>query len=199
MKILDIFRIRIVIFAIQFLILSLFIFIQSYNINLKFDAGIIKERELIIQFLANYVLFDKVSGLFFIYIIWFTVSLISIFVYVDYKKAYSMNLLAFFFFNFFLYVFLSRYHSEYFKSNFQFHFVNTILLGIFIVGISITLSIILKKITENRRKPQSADLEAIARSISTKCPKCGIEFDSRPKICYNCNTDLTIKSEDING
>jgi len=199
MKILDIFRIRIVIFAIQFLILSLFVFIQSYNINLEFDAGIIKERELIIQFLANYVLFDKLSGLFFVYIIWFTVSLIPIFAYIDFKKAYSMNLLAFFFLNFFLYVFLSRYSSEYFNSNFQFHFINTILLGIFIVGISITLSIILKKITENRRKPQSADLEAIARSISTKCPECGTEFDSRPKICYNCNTDLTIKSEDING
>ena len=193
MKILEFFRIRIVIFAIQFLILSLFIFIQRYNINLEFDAGIIKERELIIQFLANYVLFDKVSGLLFVYIIWFTVSLIPIFVYVDFKKAYSMNLLAFFFLNFFLYVFLSRYSSEYFNSNFQFHFVNTILLGIFIVGISITLSIILQKITKSIKKSQSADLEAIARSISTKCPQCGTEFNSRPKICYNCNTDLTIK------
>jgi len=195
MKILDIFRNRIVIFGIQFLILSLFIFIQSYTINLEFDAGIIKERELIIQFLANYVFFDKVSGLLFVYIIWFTVSLIPIFVYVDFKKAYSLNLLAFFFFNFFLYVFLSRYSGEYFNSNFRFHFINTILLGIFIVGISITLSIILKKIIKSIKKPQIANLEAIARSISTKCPKCGTEFNSRPKICYNCNRDLTIKKE----
>ena len=193
MKIFDILRNRIVIFGIQFLILSLFIIIQNYTINLEFDAGIIKERELIIQFLANYVLFDKVSGLLFVYIIWFIVSLIPIFVYVDFKKAYSLNLLAFFFFNFFLYVFLSRYSSEYFNSNFQFHFINTILLGIFIVGISITLSIILKKIIKSIKKPQIADLEAIARSISTKCPQCGTEFNSRPKICYNCNTDLTIK------
>jgi len=45
------------------------------------------------------------------------------------------------------------------------------------------------------KKPQIADLEAIARSISTKCPKCGTEFDCLPKICDNCNRDLTIKKE----
>ncbi len=192
MKIIDIFRSRIVIFVLQFLILSLSIFILSYEISLEFDEGIIKEQELIIQFLANYVLFKNLSGLFVLYTIWLSVSLIPIFVYFDFKKAYSMNLLSFFFLNFFLYVFLRRYSRSYFDTYFQFHFINTLLLGIIIFGFSIVLSLLFKKIKIRKSGSQIVNLETIAKSISTVCPQCRTEFESRPKICFNCNADLTL-------
>ena len=199
MKILDVFRMRIVIFMIQILFLTLFISLMKYEFSLNFDIDILNEQIFIMQFLANYVLFNNLSGFYFIYIIWFSVSLIPIFIHNDVKKAYSMNLLTFFFPNFFLYVFLWRHSRVYFDSNFQFHFLNTILLGIVIVGTSIGLSLILRKILLGRNEPQLGDLESIASSITTTCPRCGTKFNSNPKICYKCNTDLTLKIDDING
>ena len=199
MKIKDVFRIRIVVFFIQILVLSLFISLMSYEVNIHLDVGILEEQTVIIQLLANYLLFNRISGLFFIFFIWIVVSLIPIFMYNDLKKAYAMNLLTYFFPNFFLYVFLWRYSPEYFDFYFQFHFINTILLGMIIVGLSTGLSLILKKIMTGKKKTQTADLEAIASSITTICPNCGTIFESIPKICYNCNADLTIKIEDKRG
>jgi len=199
MRILNIFRMRFVIFLLQFLILTLLISFMGYEINLDLDIGISQERALIIQFLANYVLFKNLSSLLFIYIIWLSVSLIPIFVYIDLKKAYSMNLLTFFFLNFFPYVFLKQYSLNYFNINFQFHIGNTLLLGITIVGFSIVLSLILKKIKISKKRSRIVNLETIAKSISTVCLQCGTEFDSRPKICFNCNADLTNIKEDNSG
>lgn len=199
MKIIDIFKIRIVIFVVQFLILGLLIFFIRYEVNLDFDEGISKDRALIIQFLANYVLFKKTTGLFVIYIIWLSVSLIPIFVYFDFKRAYSMNLLSFFFLNFFPYIFLSRYSPDYFDVYFQFHIINTLLLGMLIVGFSISLSLIFKKIKISKEGSRIVNLETIAKSISTVCPHCGTEFESHPKFCFNCNADLTIIMEDNSG
>jgi len=199
MKLKEVFRSRIVIFIIQTLILTLFIFFMDYKININFDAGVLEEQEVIIQFLANYILFDNLFGLFIIYLIWILVSLIPIFIYDNFKKSYSMNLITFFFPNFFLYVFLSRYSPEYFNSNFQFHFLHTILLGVVIVGLSIGLSLLLRKIKRLKIETQIEDLHAIASTSKIMCPNCGTEFESIPKFCYNCNTDLTISIEDKSG
>jgi len=158
--------------------------------------GVTGEHQAIIQFLANYILFDNLSGLLFIYVIWILVSLIPIFIFNNFQKAYSMNLLTFFFPNFFLYVFLSRYSPEYFNSNFQFHFLHTILLGIVIVGISILLSLLLKKIKKLKIELQIEDLHAIASRSKSLCPYCGTKFESIPKFCYVCNADLTILIDD---
>ncbi len=196
MKIIDVFRMKFVIFMIQILILSFCIFLKGYEFNIVFDVGILEEQAFIIQILANYILFNKLSDLYFIYIIWILVSLIPILAYKDFKKAYSMNLQTYFFPNFFFYAFLRRHSRSYFNSYFQFHILHTILLGIVIVGFSIGLTLIIKKITKGKSEPQIADLEAIARSITTICPHCGTEFESIPKFCYNCNSDLTIKIED---
>jgi hypothetical protein len=187
-----------VIFLIQIVILSLFIYGLGYKFYVNLDIGILIEREMIIQFLANYVLFDDLSGLCFLYIGWILISLIPILLYKNFKKAYSMNLITFFFPNFFLYIFLWRYSPEYFNSNFQFHFLQTILLGIVIVVLSIGISIILQIITKDKIGAHIEDLSAIAGKIKSICPKCGTKFDSIPRFCYKCNTDLSINIEENN-
>ncbi|MFX1305785.1 MAG: hypothetical protein ACFFDG_03010 [Promethearchaeota archaeon] len=157
-----------------------------------------KEQKLIIQFLANYILFDDISGLFFIYLYWSIVSLIPIFVYSNFKKAYSMNLMTYFFINFFTYTFLYHYSNDYFDAYFLFHFLQTLLLGIVIVGLSIGLSLILKKITKVKVETQIEDLSILASRAKVRCPNCGTEFESIPKFCYKCNSELFIKLEEKN-
>lgn len=199
MKTIEFFRNRLVLFIIQTLLLNLIVIYFGYQISLNFDILATAEQKAITQFLANYILFDILPGLFFIYSIWFLVSLIPIFIYNDVKKSYSMNLITFFFPNFFLYIFLWRYSRGYFDSHFHFHFMHTILLGIVIICLSIGLSLVIKKIFKSRIKVDIEDLHSIADESKIICPKCSTEFNSLPKFCYNCNTDLTGILEDKKG
>ncbi|MFW9998874.1 MAG: hypothetical protein ACFE9Q_02170 [Candidatus Hodarchaeota archaeon] len=199
MKIIDFFRSRIILFLIQILLLSSFIYSLGYFFKINFDAGTLIEQEVIIQFLANYILFDDLLGLCFIYISWIIVSLLPIFIFNNFKKAYSMNLMTFFFPNFFLYVFLWKYSPDYFNLNFQFHLLHTILLGLVIIGISIGLSLLIKKITKKEVITQIEDLSILASEGKKVCPNCGTEFESVPKFCYKCNTDLSIITGNNNG
>lgn len=194
----SIFKLKIMNFIIQFLILSLLIYFFDYRFNIIFDNDISGERKIIIQFIANYILFEpnNITDLYFIYFSWTIVSLIPIFIFNDYKKAYSMNLTTFFFPNFFFYVFLYRYSPNYFNSYFQTLFFQTVILGIFIVFFSLSLSLILKKIRKPKEEALYENLKAIEQEINTKCPHCGIEFNSNPKYCYNCSNKLII--EEIN-
>ncbi|MFX0034451.1 MAG: hypothetical protein ACFE9I_02275 [Candidatus Hermodarchaeota archaeon] len=198
MKIIEFFRSRIILFIIQVLLLSLLIYSIGYKYDISFDVETSKEQKLIIQFLADYIFFDNIFGLFFIYLCWIIVSLIPIFVYFDFKKAYSMNIMTYFFINFFTYTFLYHYSNNYFHVHFLFHFLQTILLGITIVGLSIGLSLILKKLTKIKVKGQIEDLSILASRAKIKCPKCGTEFESIPKFCYKCNSELFIKLEEKN-
>ncbi|MFX1377538.1 MAG: hypothetical protein ACFFA4_00445 [Promethearchaeota archaeon] len=43
------------------------------------------------------------------------------------------------------------------------------------------------------------DLNDIVEDGKLICPKCGVVFESLPKFCYNCNTELTIKIENQKG
>jgi len=199
MKTVEIFRNRLVLFIIQTLFLNLIVIYFGYQISLNFDSWATTEQKAITQFLANYILFDILPGLIFIYLIWILVSLIPIFIYNDVKKAYSMNLITFFFPNFFLYIFLWRYSRGYFDSHFFFHFIHTILLGIVIICLSIGLSLVIKKILKSKIRVQIEDLYSIANESKIICPKCGTEFNSLPKFCYNCNTDLTGIIEEKKG
>ena len=196
MKTLEFFRNRLVLFIIQTLLLNLIVIYFGYHISLNFDIGATAEQIAITQFLANYILFDILPGLFFIYLIWIFVSLIPIFIYNDVKKSYSMNLITFFLPNFFLYIFLWRYSQGYFNSHFHFHLIHTILLGIVNICLSIGLSLVIKKILKSKIRVQLEDLHSIANESKIICPKCGTEFNSLPKFCYNCNTDLTGIIED---
>ena len=199
MKIIDFFRSKIILFIIQILILSLFIFYFGYQFNIIFDIDASNAQKRITQFIANYVLFNDLSGLLFMYFIWILVSIIPIFLYNDFKKAYSMNIMTFFFPNFFTYIFLYRYSKDYFNSKFSFHLLHSILLILLIVMVSIGISLILKKITKVKIEEQIEDLHVIISNINSKCPNCGTEFNSTPLYCWHCNAKLILKSEENVG
>lgn len=199
MKIIDFFRSKIILFIIQILILSLFIFYFGYQFNIIFDIDASNAQKRITQFIANYVLFNDLSGLLFMYFIWILVSIIPIFLYNDFKKAYSMNIMTFFFPNFFTYIFLYRYSKDYFNSKFSFHLLHSILLILLIVMVSIGISLTLKKITKVKIEEQIEDLHVITSNINSKCPNCGTEFNSTPLYCWHCNAKLILKSEENVG
>lgn len=181
-------KFKVVNFLIQILILSLLIYIFNYRFKINFDRGISIERQEIIQFLANYIMFNKDDsfGIFFIYLSWIVVSLIPIFNFQDYKAAYSTNLYTFFFPNFFFFVFLSRYSPNYFNSYFLQLLIQTLILGIFILIFSIGVSFLLNKTIRHKSKAQFEDFKNLVEEIKFICPYCGTEFNSLPQYCYNC-------------
>lgn len=187
---------KIAIFIMQIIALSLLIYLVDYNLVIQFDDDISNERKEIIQFLANLIMFDakssNINGLLFIYLAWFLIALIPIFIFHDPKKAYPRNLTSFFFPNFFFYIFLSRYSPDYFDSHFSVLFTQTIILGIFIMVVSIVLSYVLKEIIDNKDQDQIEDLMKIADNIKSKCPHCGTLFESTPVYCYNCSKEIII-------
>ncbi|MFX0005260.1 MAG: hypothetical protein ACFFA7_01900 [Promethearchaeota archaeon] len=204
MKIIEIIRSRIVLFIIQISILFLIIQLLGY----KFDLNLLSIHRPdnttdvqigIIEWLVTYLMYQELTELIFIFIIWILISTIPIIIYNNYRKAYSMNLMTFFFPNFFFYVFLFNYYQPYFSIYFLALFIKTVMLGTTIILYSIGLSLILKKILDFRGEKKGIDLSEIASSGKLICPKCGVEFESIPKVCYNCNTDLTVKSENTVG
>ena len=190
MKIKSLFKSKLMLFCIQILVLLISNAIFNYRIQIDFDSNIdprAGEQQFIIQFLANIILYNTTFGFLYIYITWVVVSLLPILIFNNFKKAYSMNLTTFFFPNFFFYVFYSRYSITSFNSVFPTFLVETIVLAITIVIISIGLSLILKLIRNEEKKVDTTDIELKNRS---ECPQCGAKFDSKPKYCYNCNTYL---------
>ena len=190
MKLNRIFENKFVLFCVQFLILSLILILFQYNININFDPVTSDIYRQIIQFLANYVLYDNWFNLFLIYMMWILVSLIPIFIYRNFRKAYSMNLLTFFLPNFFFYVFLSRYSPDYFNLEFFNLITKTIILGIIIVVISIGMSLIVSRLFKKDQAITKGDFETIIKQTTITCPNCGTQFKSIPKYCYNCNSEL---------
>ena len=189
---LRILRIKFVNFIIQIIILSLFINFINYKFAIKFDPGILKERQLIIQFLANYVMYDrdKIFGMTFIYFIWIIACLIPVINFDDYKSAYSTNLYTFFFPNFFFYIFLNRYSPNSFNSYFTTFIINTLILGVTLLIFSLGISIILNKTIRNKSKAQLEDFKKIIEKMKFICPYCGTKFNSIPVYCFNCLKEL---------
>ena len=191
MKIKNYFKNKFVLFIIQILILSILMSNFQYNSQIEITSSISKDLNLIIQLLSNYIIYNNNFGLMYIYITWILVSLMPIFIFNDFKKAYSMNLLAYFFPNFFFYVFYYRYSEIYFNTLFPSLIVKTIILGITIVIISIGLSLILKSIKYFNKEIKEENLKQIELENKIKCQNCGTEFNSIPKYCYKCNNLLT--------
>ncbi|MBY9002574.1 MAG: hypothetical protein KGD73_01260 [Candidatus Lokiarchaeota archaeon] len=198
MKVRCFFEQRIVSFILQFILLTLLIYGFNYSYQIDFDADVEREQIVIIQFLANYVLFRGVDDTIFMYSAWLLISFLPILINIDCKKAYSANLLTYFVLNFFVYVFLfskdMRVTDDFFTLNFITLIWNTILLGFTIIIFSILVSFLLKKI----KPAQFQQIDVLDNKPLMICPKCGTEFQSIPMFCYNCNTKL-INEEDDNS
>jgi hypothetical protein len=195
MKLLKIIRSKLAIFIIQFVILSLVLILFSYSFDIEFDSTISVERKWVIQVLANFIMFESDYQTFFIYVLWLMVSTLPILLYMKAKKAYSMNLITFFFPNFFFYVFLSRYSPIYFNENLGQLLFRTIILGFVLITYSIGFSLVLSYVWKITRKKDSFELQEIEKKVVSDCPNCGTHFDSRPEFCYNCNAKLIDEGE----
>jgi len=191
MKIQNYFKNKLLLFITQILILSLLMSIFQYNSKIEFTSSISEERKLIIQLLSNYIMYNNSFGFTYIFFTWILISLIPIFIFNDFKRAYSMNLLTFFFPNFFFYVFYYRYSETYFNALFPSLIIKTIILGITIVIISIGLSLFLKFIKQFRKGTKVENLKQIELQSKMTCQNCGTQFNSVPKYCYKCNNLLT--------
>ena len=198
MKFINFLRSKTILFVFQISILSIFLWYSGYEFSITFDSTVTISQKRIIQFIANYILFDNLPGMFFIYFIWILTSLIPIFVHNNLKKAYSMNLMTFFFPNFFVFAFLYKISRDYFNSTFLHHFLHSFLLGAIIIMVSIGISLILRSIMKVKIKEQIDNLNIILKNIKSKCPNCGIEFNSTPIYCYNCSK-IILKTEDNVG
>ncbi|MBD3213633.1 MAG: hypothetical protein GF311_13575 [Candidatus Lokiarchaeota archaeon] len=188
-------RSKIIIFVIQFSLLSLLIFGFRYDFQINFDGGITPERQIIIHFLANYILFKDIIGSLFIGGIWIGISLIPILIYQEPRSSTMANLKPFFFLNFFFYVFTSRYTPVYFNAQIWNLLMKTLILGIVIILISISLSYSVKKLTEPTEETHLENVREIAKSTVSKCPNCGENYHSKPKYCYKCMTKFEEYSE----
>ena len=189
-----VFKSKIVIFVIQMALLSLFIYFFNFKSLIKFDADVTQDRQIIIQFLANFVIFtmelNGFGGFLFIFLSWTIISLIPVLIFNNYKKAWSMNLITFFLPNFFFYVFYARYSKFNFNLIFPTLFLQTILIGLYLIGISIFLSIGQKRLRKTDIMINVQDLNEIIAESKSKCPYCGTEFESVPKYCYNCSKQI---------
>jgi len=176
--------------------LTIFTLIFKYEFQIKFDLSTdprASEQQFVIQFLANLIMYNDSFGLIYINLTWIIVCLVSILIFNDFKKSYSMNLTTFFFPNFFFYVFYWRYSEIYFAASFPSFIIKTITLGLTIAIASILLSMLLKFIKNFRINTKTENLEQIVSLNRIKCPKCGTQFNSIPKYCFNCNN--IIKNE----
>jgi hypothetical protein len=188
---------RTIIFLIQIsiLVIAISIFEYKYELNLQlfpkpYETS--EEQIVIIEWLVNFIMYKNLKDTIFIYTIWLIISMVPVLIYYDYKKVYSMNLLTFFFSNFFFYSFLYNYYLPYFNAKFLILFIKTILLGIVIIFFSVGISLIIIVFKKPKSKTQLEDLHHIAELIKSKCPQCGTEFNSNALFCYNCNYELKI-------
>ena len=201
MKISSFFKKKTVSFVIQFSLLTLIIYLFNYSFIIEFAPNVEIEQRVIIQFLANYVLFRESDRIIFMYVAWLIVSLFPILVNQDWKKACSTNFLTFFVLNFFVYVFLfngdMRVTSDFFTLNFVLLIWNSIILGVIILTYSLLISILLKKLKSSQLEKKTSKHLLNDKPLMV-CPKCGTDFDSIPLYCFKCNEKLTVDESDIN-
>jgi len=192
MKLSNLLRLKIFIFCVQFLMLALFIYYFNYNVKIQFDAETTEIQRQIIQFLANFILLLNSSNILFLYSFWLLISLIPIFIHLEPKKATTMNFLTYFIIAFFSNLFLSRYASVFYYARLTSILVNLLILGFTIIIFSFVFSMCLKFIKKFilQQVKKSTDFNECVKVI--KCPYCGVEFNSIPLYCYNCNSKIGI-------
>lgn len=188
-------RSKLVIFSVQFVLLSLFIYTSNYSFQINFDPTITPERQVIIQFLGNYIFYKDISTLLFLAGIWIGISLIPILVFKDPRTATSANIKILFFLNFFFFVFLYRYSSSYFNKELWNLFLKAFILAGIVIIFSVVLSYGIKKLIQPKEETHIENLKKITKLTTSTCPNCGAKFQSNPKYCYKCLTELSKSKE----
>ncbi len=186
----NVYKSKIGIFVIQVVLLTVFIWIFNYSIPINFDPGILYEREVIIQFIGNYVIADTFMHGLLLFVVWFIVSLFPVVIYRESKRAMFANLKLMFFPNFFFYLFYHRYSPTFFSSTWGRFLLPFLLLGGCILMISVLFPTIYHKLTATKPEVKREELRKLAQKSRSRCPKCGAEFDSKPTFCYKCSTRL---------
>ncbi len=174
-------------FLIQCLILYVSVNLVRYSIYIPISSDTTFERHLIINFLSDYVIFNTLQEMGFMFLLWFYVSLVPIIIFLDYRKSYVVNLTTFFVINFFFYAFLFKYAKLKFDSVFSVLFPRTIVLALFVLLSTFVLSLILEALVDTFIKPDYNNLELLYQNSRSTCPNCGETFESIPIYCYNCN------------
>ncbi|MBD3195824.1 MAG: hypothetical protein GF317_12255 [Candidatus Lokiarchaeota archaeon] len=181
---------KIFIFSLQIGLVNLFTILLNNRFPISFDGDILEERIKIIQYLANLILYTELEEGFIVIGTWIMITLIPILLVFDYQKATSANIKAFFFPNFFFYIFLGRYSFDYFDIYFWNLFSKTIIIFTVILILSILIPLIGKKIKLTKGETGMKIIEEVYEKNKSKCPYCGTDFDSIPLYCYNCSKKL---------
>lgn len=182
-----IYEYKILVFLVQIALLIVLHYLLGFKYSITFDSGITQQRKEIIQFIGNLFLFvNDLSQIYIVLIVWSILSLISVFAFRDYKKAYSLNISTFFVLNFFFYIFLSRYSEKFYESHVFEILFQSILVGAYIIIFSLITVYLFKKAHNSITIREPVNLETLAEKNRGKCPHCGTKFESIPKYCYNC-------------
>ncbi|MFO8019119.1 MAG: hypothetical protein R6U96_10820 [Promethearchaeia archaeon] len=187
---------KIFLFLIQMGLLYTLKFVFQYEYKIAFDETISSFHRDLIKFLGGFFLFGPAGSLPLLpYVSWTLAALVPILIHRKPKKAYSLNLLTFFLINFFFYVFLERYSSNfYYAHNFSL-FLQSIILGIYLFGISISLGFVFQKLGENSQEENRMNLEKIVERTRSECPYCGTKFESIPEYCYKCSKKIPVSEK----
>jgi hypothetical protein len=199
MKLAQVYKSKLALFCVQFLILTILIGLFQYKFYIEFESNILEERRFTIQFLANYIMYKLDMSLLFLYLIWILATLIPVIILRDVKKVIVMNLITFFLPNFFFYIFLSKYSPVYYENFGLSLLLRTLVLGLVIILLSFLITLILKFMLNLKKEVKIVDVTFIEEKTKSMCPYCGTKFNSIPIYCYKCNKKLIPDLEDNNG
>jgi hypothetical protein len=187
-------KLFIFIIQISILLLIIFSFHYTFQIEAPFLTLISPQRRTIIQLLGNLILYNDLDGLILIYSSWILISFIPIIIYKEARMAFSANIKAIFFPNFFFYIFLYKYLPSYFEQNFWNLFLRTLSLFTIIAIVSLVIPFLYQRFRRQKKSDQIRNLRKIAQNNKYQCPYCGTIFNSKPLYCYNCSRKLPIES-----
>jgi len=179
------------------LILNYLILMVSYGgIPMKTDDGTF-EIYLISFLCMSFDFFGTQSNFYFLLISWISSVLVfSFFTDNEFNVAVKALIYQIVIFIFTL-VFLNNYQKSQQDLGITYYiFYNHLFYGLLISMLLISilfLTIFIKKEFVRKVKADGTIVELEKRKYITKCPNCGAEYNSNPKICYKCSKKFQLE------